>query len=676
MTPPKLSARRLALSVNRVAALRPAHWRIPGQIHLIWPLLACVAGWWFIVLRLYAPLQWDAQFTYLPTARAFLKHGWAFLLTPASCRVAPLGYLWPALWGADPAWIRVANMALWAGCVGFLWRASCLLGGRRAGVVALLLWLLSGLLQYFPSEMTEPVYLFGVLGLIHALARLVIARDRTPGAVAQGAAMLTVTLLSRPMLELIAPVALLGCLAVLALRAIRKRPQSAPGDWPAVLPRIALSLGLGLLPALAMMVTNGLTSGFWGLRTGAGVSLYLGTHPLFQGTEPAFLGFTSDVNALIAHVTGNPDVLSLAAEPVTQAAALWQIQNMSAADAITFFGRKLWWWLAHHPAEIQRTGSPIRPLRLFALSTLAVAALWAGWGWRRPRGAATAARAYAVTLVKGPTPGQWAFAALLLTMFVLLVGQLMPVLHNSRYSSAALEPWLIPLAAFCVAMMTGPIRLGRGTQDSRSGGEAAFQNGMENRMIWAAAASLMVIAIMTSVTYNLARRLEHVVVDPRHMGQVVTHLSITELAQIDTEGMAWQGQRQWTITQSPAVFMAYLDQPDVDRIAKLNPFNALWDTEIALRSTGQQPCRKAEVAYRTATGAILQPAYQLPLILPLHVDGQFHHLVTHANDQLRPREAGSLRIVLHCPVGTLVQWRQTRLLESRHALDAAAHVAP
>jgi len=654
-------------------------WRSAGHIHLIWPLLACVAGWRFIILHFNDPVQWDPQYVYLPVARAFLQQGWSFLLAPPSCCVASLGYLWPALWGADPTWIRGANMALWACCVWFLWRASWLAGSWRAGMVAMLLLSYSDLIRYFPSELTEPIYLFGVFGLIHALARLTAGRERTFGAVAQGAVMLTITLLSRPILQLIAPTALLACLAALALQAMRNkgRPEDTHGGWPATVSHIAFSLGLGLLLPLALVVKNGLVFGLWGLGTGSGVGFYLGTHPLFQGTEPAFLGFNYDANRLITIVAGNPDTLSLAGDRVQRAAGLWQLQTMSAGDAVAFFSRKLWWWLAHHPAELQRTDSPIRQLRLFAFSTIAVTAMLAWRGWRGLRGRTTNVRSYTAAMVNGSAPEQWALAALLLGMFVLLVGQLLPILYNGRYGVALLDPWLLPLIAFCIARITAPIQLHGGVQKNWRGITITVPQG---RMILAAIVSLAAIAAITSVTYNLARRSEHVFIDPQHMGQVATHLSITDSARIDTAGMVRLGEREWSTTESPAVFMVRLDQTDVERIGRADPFNALWDTEIALRSTTagqkQKTCRKAYVAYQTATGAILQPAYSLPLALPLSVDGKFHHLVTHANAELRPGEAGNLRIELACQAGTVVEWRQTRFLESRHAWDAAAHIKP
>ena len=103
----------------------------------LWPLLACAAGWMTVAERFDDAVHFDAKHVYLPAARAFLEQGWSYLLTPDSYRVVPLAYLWPALWGAEPEGIRIANAGLWAGCVFFLWHTARALGGYRAGAAAL-----------------------------------------------------------------------------------------------------------------------------------------------------------------------------------------------------------------------------------------------------------------------------------------------------------------------------------------------------------------------------------------------------------------------------------------------------------------------------------------------------------------------------------------------------------
>lgn len=633
-----------------------------------WPLLACIVGLRFAMKHLGAPPLIDPAVTYLPAAQAFLEQGWSFLLTPQSYRVTPLAYLWPALWGADPTAIRIANMALWVGCVGFLWRTCCLLGGVRAGAVAMLLLISTGeLMRYFPTEMTEPLYLFGIFGWMHAMARIIIGREYSVAVVVQGALMLAIALLSRPVLQLVAPVALLACLAWMAYGSAFKKEALATERSPR-LPVIAWSLGLALILPLALILKNGLVFGLWGMGTGAGTGLYLGTHPLFQGAEPGFLGFGYDVNLLAGLKAGDGDHLSLAADRVLRNAGLWQMQTMSMQEALTFFGRKLWWWLAHHPAAIEANGSALRKLRFFELLIVVTSMAWLALDWRRRRASRPRPGSFPVR----PTGPQLAFGAFLLAMFLVLLVQLLPILYNGRYSSVLLDPWLIPLAAWGIAGMTAAIRL-HGTF-GRQGWSIGMASAPE-AALWPALGTLAAVLAATFVGYGLSRQFESVAVDPRYMGPMVTHLDITAGDRIGVQGMRPQGDRTWVTTESPAVLQVRIDAGDVERIAAAKILTALWKTDLALLTSGQR-CRKAEFAYQTTDGRILQPAYKLPLLLPLRADGAFHPLVTHAHGEMTPLEPGSLRIVLHCPAGTVVQWRDTQFLESRHVWDVAAHIQP
>src|SRR5256885_9752856 len=72
-------------------------------IWLIWILLSAQKR----LAQFFPPagsvLNGDAQQTYLPAARGLLAAPWHFLTKDQlSYNVAPLGYLWPALWSADP----------------------------------------------------------------------------------------------------------------------------------------------------------------------------------------------------------------------------------------------------------------------------------------------------------------------------------------------------------------------------------------------------------------------------------------------------------------------------------------------------------------------------------------------------------------------------------------------
>ena len=650
-----------------------------AAIDWLWPALACVLGWQYIIRHFHAPVMFDSKYNYLPAARAFLEQGWAFLLTPQSFRVVPLGYLWPALWGANPDAIRAANMGLWLACVWFLWRASHLLGGRRAALLAMLLLAVSNLHQYFPSEMTEPVWLFGVFGLIHALARLLIGQDRGTGAVAQGALMLSITLLSRPVLQLMAPAALLCCLAALAVTARGDAVRAnGPPVWRAVTGRVALSLGLGLIIPAALVLKNIWAFGLWGLGTGAGTGLYLGTHLLFQGTEPAFLGFDYDNTALISLAVHQTDQFMLASDRVSRQAALWTLHSMPASDVAAFFGRKLWWWLAHHPVEINRTGHwhLLRKVRLFELSTLAVAGLWAVCQWRlgrRNRSSGMPARGGPPLL--GLTPSRWAFALTLLGIFVLLLAQLLPILYNARYSVALLDPWLIPPVACGLGLMSGTVRSHCVVKKKQwlMGLKAA-----ENESILRAVILFLLVILMVLVVQYAGRKLENVAIDPERTGPLITLFQTSDATRAHVSGMSPQGERTWVMTASPAVLMIDLTWEDVARITQVHPFNALWDTELALKIPDGGRCRRADITYQDVGDKERPRGWNgLSLQLRLKADGQFHRLLTHANNEMRPRAtAGSWRAVLDCPVGTVVDWRRTSFLDSRYAQELVPHLKP
>ena len=623
-----------------------------------WPLLACITGLYFIFKRLNAPVLIDPANTYLPAARAFLEQGWAFLLTPQSYHVTPLAYLWLALWGADPTWIRIANMGLWVGCVWFLWRTCCMLGGVRAGAVGMLLMLSPELVRYFPSEMTEPVYLFGIFGWMYAMARIIIDQERSVSVVALGALMLTITLLSRPVLQLIAPAALLVCVGYIAYGMISGSEVSR-SNWRLRAPVIAWSIGMALILPIALIVKNGIVFGLWGMGTGSGTGLYLGTHPLYQGAEPGFLGFIYDINAMIGLAGHAGSHLTMDGDRAARAAAVWQLQQMSIADGTMFFLRKLWWWLAHHPAQIEAFGGFLRKVRFFELLVVLASIGWFVYGWLRKTGSHNQ-RAVPRTQ----------FAGCLLVMFLLMLCQLLPILHNSRYSSVLLDPWLIALTAFGIAHLTATIHWEGAIHRDRW---AIGLTSREGASLWPPIGTLALIVLITFAGYNAVKKRETISVDPKHMGQTLTRLHIQDSRRIETFGMQPQSNHEWVIQESPAALHVRIEREDVQTISSAQPINALWHTDIALRSNSHR-CRKAEVAYFTADGRILQPSQRLPLQHPIQADGSIHSLITHANHELRPNEPGSLRIVLHCPIGTSVDWRGTRLLESRHAWDASSHI--
>ena len=76
----------------------------------------------------------DPLRTYLPGALALLAQGMDFFSTPTSYRTAPLNFVWPALFGADPEAIMAANITLSAVNLVLIFLGARAIGGWLAGV--------------------------------------------------------------------------------------------------------------------------------------------------------------------------------------------------------------------------------------------------------------------------------------------------------------------------------------------------------------------------------------------------------------------------------------------------------------------------------------------------------------------------------------------------------------
>lgn len=632
----------------------PVKFPVHSRVAWLWPILASLFGYVSIHKGLDYPIHYDAEHVYLPAAQAFLEQGWSYLLTEDSYRVVPLAYLWPALWGADPHWIRMANAGLWTGMVYFIWQTGTLMGGIRTAIAAILLLVLHPqFIDYFYTELTEPIFLFGIFGFIYQLSRICIEKKFNAATLLLGALMLTITLLSRPVLQLLAPALLLACALAYIGLGYTRHPIKA--ERP-LLRSLALMFLLGLIVPALMTVKNGMFFSLWGLGTGSGTGLYLGTHPLSQGTEPPFFGLNYDVNELAMWVTSQGDHLSLGADRAARAAALLQIQSMGLSDGVFFFLRKLWWWLMHHPAQINATYGNLRKYRIFEFATILVALGLMIWKIRRPSPQSS---------FKSHARPVW-FAGLLLVFFAAILIQLIPILYNARYSSALLDPWLMLLSAFGIGIIIEGMSL-----EVRRQSLAWSLTVRSTASVGAFVICLAALLLMMPLGYNAAKKFEYpVAIDPAHLDATRVLANIQDDDEVHANGMSYLGDHQWRITSYPASLHVKLSEDGLSSLQQASPNNAIWLSRLAIQPPNDR-CGKAEISYHTDAGVILQPAYKLPLLLHLHANGELHALATHANGELRPQTAGSYRIVLHCPADTLVEWRGTQLLESEHAVSMA-----
>ena len=151
-----------------------------------WPLLWLGILWTWSALTLNqlasGPVHFDAEHNYLPAARRLLDEGWQFFLDPESSRTAPLAFIWPARWGAQPQLIRLANSMLFMACILMLWQLGKLAGGARAALLATLLFVAHPeLITYFPRELTEPTYVFGLILFLLSCATVMIEPAESSG---------------------------------------------------------------------------------------------------------------------------------------------------------------------------------------------------------------------------------------------------------------------------------------------------------------------------------------------------------------------------------------------------------------------------------------------------------------------------------------------------------------
>lgn len=640
--------------------------KIQGMKYWLWPIVFSIAGYFHVTKKLNRPVHPDAEHVYLPAAQAWLEQGWSFLLSPESYRVVPLAYLWPALWGAEPESIRLANIGLWIGCVFFIWNTCHQISGRLAGLIALILFASHPLIPgYFATELTEPVFLFGLFGWIYAISRILGGGhffDWT--AVAIGAASLCITLLSRPVLQIIAPAIFLLATIIYFISQTKKQSNiSKINEVRTISLQIAASTGAGLVLPILLILKNGLVFGLWGLGTGSGTGLYLGTNPLFQGGEPAFLGFEYDINLLSTILTGNGDHLSLTGDRIAREAAIWQVSMMSFMEKIEFFIQKIWWWAFHHPAQMGY-GGVLRKIRFIEAAVIIFQTAWL-----------TRIIFQSIHTRKGLSQPAISrsdiFSIFLLGMLALMLAQLIPILYNNRYSAGLLDPWVIFLTAL------GSARLMKSIHWSSHFGKDSWNISLKPRTAGSMNPFLAFIALVfiSIVAGNyLSKKPETTSIRPHHMGSTKAIAEVTDGSRTDTYGLVSQGGKQWKSTEEVSALHILLDQTQVNAIKLANPLNAAWESVVAVSTPGKKSCKKLEMALRLENGAIIQPKNTRPLTLSVRADGKPQKIVVHANREMRPQAISSLRMIFHCPLGTHISWESTRFLESRHMHDAAAHI--
>lgn len=625
-------------------------------ISAIWLTFILIAATKRIIQRFPAPdaeLNGDAFWTYLPNARKFLEDPWKFLSTdPASFFVAPLGYIWPALWGAHPPLIQLANSFLFIASVLMMWRLTVRLSGLWAGFLATtLLVYYPEMVDYVPQVLTESIYLFGFLLFLMAANEYLLSDKKRCLWLALSSFGLSITLASRPVLQLFTIAAFL--LTVFGTLLFYRKTKKSTLTANLFNPAVCLAIFLAMTPAALTVIKNGVYFKYWGIGTGAGSGLYYGVSPFKMGIEPVYTGFSYDAGIIPStadpKTQGNP--LTVRSDEILKKTAISIIKNTSLEDNIKFFIFKIKTWLFYSTEEL-RIQPKFRLLRTFEwLSILAGTLLIFRHSFTQTNKSGQTSYAY----LPNKDGKDGARAAMLAFIFLLITGMILqfaPVLYNMRYNLYFLEPLTIILSSVSIGML-----LHRGQQEKNSG----IGIRIVKTLIWAAP-RVLTIAVLAYLTYVLHQHfLRHRTwtMDPLRPGPTeiaLDHRNIGAPRPINAE---IHNQNSWTITQRPGI----LQIP----ISFSTPFSDdaftdwLWRFKISLLPPHfDRNCRNIQInlEHPSPTRTVYDPE---PFI-HASLDGSMKLYTLYGNGNLRPAASGNMKLTFDCPPGTIIHWGGAQLL--------------
>ena len=608
-----------------------------------------------------APLNNDAYWTYLPNAKNLLKAPWYFLTqVEDSFYVAPLGYVWPAIWGADHVTTQLANCTLFLLSIVLMWRLATRLGGLLAGMVATaLLVFYPDLTSFVTQVLTESLYLFSLLLLLTCITEYVLSPSSQKLWLALAAIGLTLSLLSRPVLQIF--VLALLILVIVGLWFRRRRKAQPFQGWGLLINgSVAIALVSALVLPAAVVLKNGVYFHFWGLGTGAGSGLYYGTSPFKMGVEPVYGGFAYD--ASVVPFTADPSTKGHPLKPqgdaILSRVALSTIKNTSLVDNIGFFYFKLKTWLFFGQEEL-RMRPLLRTLRTFewvAILSGVLLVIFSGF-----RNKTSTNSSWELNPNLSPNADGFGKRRLVLFFMLLLLTlgmafQLTPVLYNIRYSMFFLEPTLMVLSGVSVAMLLRS-HLGGKKRDSSARGVQWV-----TAIKWIAP-RIIVIAMLVYIPIALTKhavRHRTWAMDPLRPGPTEILIDPTQMGPVTAANATPAGTNQWTTTQRPAV-LSIPFQIDAPTSSK-DFLDGIWRFKVAVKPPHEdRNCKNVRMELTTPSPEELW--YVPEPLVHVRTDGDLHLYAIRENGALRPLQSGEIKLTFNCPSGTQITWGNAQFLK-------------
>jgi dolichyl-phosphate-mannose-protein mannosyltransferase len=350
------------------------------------------------------PVAPDALKVYLPLSRLFLEEGFSFLFNPAFITVAPLAYIWPAIFGGDIELIKLAN--IFAGMLMIL----CTYGiGKQlhsavAGLIAAFLFARSPLIiHWIPTVLSEPpFYLFTIIWLWSIYE--VISNKKW--AIPVFALALGLSILTRPVWFYPAIVFFIGTSFWLIFINANKQ----------VAKNLSIALLCSLILPMIIIIKNTVIFGLPSITTASGAALFYGTNIITNGFEPPLLGLSYENGPALVSILGNKEHASV---------AIQFLNERTISELINWFVTKISWVTMFSSLDASINQTIWRILELM----MTLVCVWYGVKKRN------------------------FYIVLLFVALILQILQTSLALYNMRYSADSLELILMPMAAAGIAVM-------------------------------------------------------------------------------------------------------------------------------------------------------------------------------------------------------------------------------